>query len=182
MGKPSIEIVSAISEDGGMAANGDGRSLWNLPKDVRRFRDITSGSTHYALGKVNSMAIGSSTFNAMRRAGHPLFDSRFNIVVNDGEDAKVPFDHEKAKDFESAAQLAERRGSPRLFVVGNAQFYAEAFAKVDRLHLTIVRGTYETEDMFPGFPEIDGFRFTREYEENENNIDYTFQVYERKVS
>lgn len=182
MSTPSIEIVSAVSESGGMARYGDGRSLWRLPKDVKRFHDITSGASSYSTGEVNSMAIASTTFKAMRLANYPLFDRRFNIVVNDGTSCSVPFDHAKVDDLDMAVELATRRRSPKLFVVGDSEFYAKAFERVDRIHLSVIKGDYDTDERFPGFPELDNFELLNAYGVQENGIDYTFQQYERRVS
>lgn len=173
---PSIEIASAVTEDGGMATLGDGRTQWYMPEDLRRFRRITSeGNT--------SMAIAAQTFRAMRLAGYPLFAGRHNIVVGQIPDGlELPTGHEAAPDLAHAIGAASENGSSKVFLVGDSEFYRASFRRVSRLHLTVVQGRHDTSERFPSY--ADGFGLVHEeplYTEA-TGISYIFRQYEKVKS
>ena len=64
---PDLHIIVAMSDDRLIGASGG--IPWNLPEDLRLFRDLTMG---------NSVIMGRETYESI---GHPL-TGRNNIVIS----------------------------------------------------------------------------------------------------
>ena len=166
--------------------------LWNLPGDMKYFRQQTSG---------NAVIMGWMTFQSI---GRPL-PNRHNIVISlfpwpDAPDGVTVVDSLDAAF--AAAEISplaapgrndktvissEAEGgvekSPKAFVIGGAYTYAEAMEVVDTMHITHVHDAPEDADAF--FPAIDP-AIWREDSRSELQVDpatgitYEFVVYRRR--
>ena len=126
------------------------------------------------------MAIAANTFQAMRLHNYPLFGDRHNIVVGAIDSIQLPPSHVGAYDLEHAIEIASESGSDRVFLVGDSKFYQSSIQRVRQLHLTVVQGTYITEEDFPEYRE--DFVLTHEeplYAER-TGISHIFQQYQRR--
>ena len=128
--------------------------LWNLPGDMKYFRQQTTG---------NAVIMGWMTYQSI---GRPL-PRRHNIVISlfpwpDAPEGVTVVDSLDAA-FE-AAEMADQVGhddrhsgldpeSPKAFVIGGAYTYAEAMEVVDTMHITHVHDA--PEDAAAIFPDID---------------------------
>ena len=170
--------------------------LWNLPGDMKYFRQQTTG---------NAVIMGWMTFQSI---GRPL-PKRHNIVISlfpwpdapagvtvvDSLDAAFA-----AAEISPLAALgrndnsvipgeavsvipSEAKDSPKAFVIGGAYTYAEAMEVVDTMHITHVHDAPEDADAF--FPAIDP-EIWREDSRSELQVDpatgitYEFVVYRRR--
>ena len=170
--------------------------LWNLPGDMKYFRQQTTG---------NAVIMGWMTFQSI---GRPL-PKRHNIVISlfpwpdapagvtvvDSLDAAFA-----AAEISPLAALgrndnsvipgeavsvipSEAKESPKAFVIGGAYTYAEAMEVVDTMHITHVHDAPEDADAF--FPAIDP-EIWREDSRSELQVDpatgitYEFVVYRRR--
>lgn len=167
----SIEIVTAMTHERGLADDGNGRALWKIPEDLQNFRATTEGHV---------MAIAAATFQSMRYYGHPLFAGRINYIVGDPGTSRIPIDHVAVSTIDRAQELAEKRGARRLFVVGNADFYEQALKRVQKLHITFVDGDYETSERFPDFEDEFEQSTVASVKGSDNGYDYLRQIYIRK--
>ena len=101
--------------------------LWNLPGDMKYFRQQTTG---------NAVIMGWMTFQSI---GRPL-PKRHNIVISlfpwpDAPEGVTVVDSLDAA-FE-AAEMADQVGHDgTAFVIGGAYTYAEAMEVVDTMHIT----------------------------------------------
>lgn len=112
---------------------------WHLPKDLKRFRQLTVGKP---------IIIGRKTLDLI---GHPLPD-RSNIVLTHDrcysrEGALVAHSAEQALSIGS--NEATRLGSAEIMVVGGTEVYRLFFPLVERVYLTIVHGEFEGTVRFP---------------------------------
>ncbi len=119
---------------------------WNIPEDLRRFRDLTMGKP---------VIMGRKTFESIfARLGKPL-PGRTNIVVSRTGTPERP-GYTVCATLGAAIDLARAEaralGLAEIFVIGGAQIYALALPLADRIYLTEI-------DAVPGgdafFPEID---------------------------
>ena len=162
--------------------------LWNLPGDMKYFRQQTTGS---------AVIMGWMTFQSI---GRPL-PKRHNIVISlfpwpDAPEGVTVVDSLDAAF--AAAEISplaapgqndnvvipsEAKESPRAFVIGGAYTYAEAMDVVDSMYITHVHDEPQDADAF--FPEIDP-SIWREDSRSElqtdpsTGITYEFVVYRRK--
>ena len=150
--------------------------LWNLPGDMKYFRQQTTG---------NAVIMGWMTFQSI---GRPL-PKRHNIVISlfpwpDAPEGVTVVDSLDAA-FEAAASVipSEAKESPKAFVIGGAYTYAEAMEVVDTMHITHVHDAPEDADAF--FPVIDP-EIWREDSRSDMQVDpatgitYEFVVYRRR--
>lgn len=170
-----ISIIAAIGKN-----NEIGRKntlLWNMPADMKHFKDTTSGKT---------VIMGQKTFESL---GKPL-PNRRNIVLT--LDKKFKADNiEIAYSVEEALKLARTspqpspdkgEGAEEVFVIGGGQIYKLFMNIADKLYITHVNATFKDADTF--FPEIIPIVFgetkREKHKKDENNLyDYDFVEYER---
>ena len=150
--------------------------LWNLPGDMKYFRQQTTG---------NAVIMGWMTFQSI---GRPL-PRRHNIVISlfpwpDAPDGVTVVDSLEAA-FAAAEEMADQAGHDEVkaFVIGGAYTYAEAMNVVDTMHITHVHDEPEDADAF--FPEIDPAVWEEECRSElqtdpVTGITYEFVVYRRR--
>jgi dihydrofolate reductase len=150
--------------------------LWNLPGDMKYFRQQTTG---------NAVIMGWMTFQSI---GRPL-PKRHNIVISlfpwpDAPEGVTVVDSLDAA-FAAAASVipSEAKESPKAFVIGGAYTYAEAMEVVDTMHITHVHDAPEDADAF--FPVIDPEIWQEESRSDmqvdpTTGITYEFVVYRRR--
>ena len=161
----SISIIAAVAENNAIGLNG--KLLYWLPADLKRFKALTTGHT---------IIMGRKTFDSLPKGALP---NRRNIVLTR---SKRTF--EGAETFPSlAAALASCSAEEEVYIIGGASVYAEALPLADRLCLTEVHDTPKEADAF--FPDFDRSQwdvaFKEEHEPDEkHDQNFTFIDYVRK--
>ena len=127
-----ITLVAAISSNNVI---GKENSLpWNIPEDLKRFKQMTSGHT---------ILMGRKTFDSI---GRPL-PNRQNIVMTKDEN----FEREGIKvinDFYEALELI-KESNEDVFVIGGSKIY-ELFEPVaNSLAITRILKDFEGDAFFP---------------------------------
>ena len=160
-----ISIIAAVAENNAIGLNG--KLLYWLPADLKRFKALTTGHT---------IIMGRKTFDSLPKGALP---NRRNVVLT--RSAK---DFPGAETFPSlAAALASCSKDEEVYIIGGASVYAEALPLADRLCLTEVHDTPKEADAF--FPDFDRSQwdvaFKEEHESDEKHAQsYTFIDYVRK--
>lgn len=157
-------IIVAYDQNRGIGANND--LLWkhDLPADLRRFKDLTTGST---------IIMGSNTYKSI---GRPL-PNRHNIVIN--------FNNLRIDGVTVVTSLEDAykaASTENLFVIGGGQIYKLAIDTVDVIKATEVRALFKA-DIF--FPEVDMNKWQEVERESHkadefNKYDYDFVTYARR--
>ena len=152
--------------------------LWNLPGDMKYFRQQTTG---------NAVIMGWMTFQSI---GRPL-PRRHNIVISLFPWPDAPAGVTVVDSLDTAFIAAETfvipseaKESQKAFVIGGAYTYAEAMEVVDTMYITHVHDAPEDADAF--FPPIDPEVWEEESRSEmqtdpETGITYEFVVYRRRV-
>ena len=168
--------------------------LWNLPGDMKYFREQTTG---------NAVIMGWMTFQSI---GRPL-PKRHNIVISLFPWPDAPAGVTVVDSLDTAfvaAQMADLVGhdetaqvchdderhsrldreSQKAFVIGGAYTYAEAMEVVDTMYITHVHDAPEDADAF--FPPIDPEVWEEESRSDlqtdpATGITYEFVVYRRRA-
>ena len=127
-----ITLVAAIASNNVI---GKENSLpWNIPEDLKRFKQMTSGHT---------ILMGRKTFDSI---GRPL-PNRQNIVMTKDEN----FEQEGIKvinDFDEALELI-KESNEDVFVIGGSKIY-ELFEPVaNSLAITRILKDFEGDAFFP---------------------------------
>jgi dihydrofolate reductase len=149
---------------------GSGNALpWRLPKDVKRFRDVTMG---------HPVIMGRKTYESIPIKFRPL-PGRHNIVLTGNRDYS-PGGCTVVHSMDEA--LAAAGDVDEVMIGGGAELYAQLLSKVHRIYLTTVDGTFDG-DVY--FPEIDWAGWTEVHREEhpadaENPFDTTYLILSRK--
>jgi len=161
----SINIIAAIAENNAIGLNG--KLLYWLPADLKRFKALTTGHT---------IIMGRKTFESLPKGALP---NRRNIVLT-----RSKRDFPGAEVFPSLAQALDScSANEDIYIIGGASVYAEALPLADRLCLTEVHDTPQEADAF--FPEFNHrewqVAFREEHEPDEkHDQSFDFVDYVRK--
>ncbi|MDD4627839.1 MAG: dihydrofolate reductase [Candidatus Peribacteraceae bacterium] len=161
-----LSLIVAVAENGAIGANN--QLLWNLPLDMKHFRETTKG---------HAVIMGRKTFESI---GHPL-PKRRNIIITRDANLKIE-GCEAVVSLQDALQCAEKGGEAEAFIIGGGQIYAQALPTADRVYLTRVHTESEGDTFFPEFPTEEWIEVSREDHEadSEHRFPFTFLVYERR--
>lgn len=127
-----LSMIACVSRDGGL---GDaGQLLWNIPEDMKFFRETTKGST---------VIMGRKTFESIGRA----LPGRKNIVLSshNGDTENV--------EWCTRTELDEliRDISGKKFIIGGASLYEMFLPEAETIYLTEVDATRPADTYFPSF-------------------------------
>ncbi|TXF75186.1 dihydrofolate reductase [Chryseobacterium sp.] len=158
-------IVVAMGQNNEIGA--DNQLLWHLPKDLKYFKEMTTG---------HPIIMGRKTYESI---GKPL-PNRTNIVIS----RKKDWFEEGILIVGSVKEALKfaKKIDEEVFIIGGGKIYEQTIDLVDRLAVTEVDATLAA-DVF--FPKIDGkiWQKTEEscHEKDEKNgYNFCFQTYERK--
>ena len=159
-----LSIIAVIGKNRELGK--DNHLLWNIPGDLKRFKDITKG---------HPVIMGRKTLESI---GHPL-PNRTNIVISSHSSySSYPsYTVLCASSLDEAIEKAKSApGAEEIFIIGGGSVYAAALDRADRLYLTVVDATAAADTFFPDY-----CRFTKVIEESsheENGIRYTYRTLE----
>ena len=165
-----ISLIAALGRNNEIGK--ENKLLWNMPADMKHFRETTSGHV---------VIMGRKTYESI---GQPL-PNRRNIVITRNTDFT-------AEGIEVAYSLSEALDTIRndgagwdgeVFVIGGAQLYAEAIDIADKLYITRIDSEIpEADAFFPEFGPAEWNEVTKEpHESDETNPHaYTFITYEKQ--
>lgn len=162
-----LSLIAACSRNRVIGINN--QLPWNLPEDLKRFRQITSG---------HAVIMGRKTYESIGR----LLPNRLNVVVTRRKDFQVP-GAEVVHSLEEAIEVCRTRNpaDEEIFVIGGGDLYRQAMDRADRIYLTLVE-TEMVGDAF--FPEVDRDRFRETANElrpadDRHAFAYRFLVFDR---
>ncbi|MDG2475455.1 MAG: dihydrofolate reductase [Flavobacteriaceae bacterium] len=162
--KNELTIIAAASKNNVIGL--DNKLVWDIPKDLKRFKDLTQG---------HAVIMGRKTFESLP---NPL-PNRTNIVVTRNTDYK----HDGVivcKSIDEALNHCKNDSQP--FVIGGGEIYSQTINIVDKIELTRVFKNYKGDAYFPSIP-FEKFKLVNEetYEFKDiENIKYSFLTYIKK--
>ncbi len=154
-----INLIVAFDEN---YLIGDGSNLpWNLPKDLKKFKEITSG---------NIVIMGRKTYESI---GRPL-PNRINMVITRNKDYKCDEGVFVFNNIEDAIRKA-KVFHKEIFFIGGRTIYEKVLDEVDTMYISHVKGSYKGDTYFPKFDlSLWDKRETQEFEK------FVFIKYEKK--
>jgi len=160
-----IILIAAVAENNALGKNND--LLWHLPKDFKRFKEITSG--HHII-------MGRKTFESFPK---PLPNRTHVIITRQKE--YVCEGCIVVQDLEKAIAVCPKNDD--IFVIGGGEIYSQSIHLADQLDITRVHHSFEADVYFPEIdPEI--WELTSEVfnpKDEKHLYDYTFQTFVRKI-
>jgi len=155
----NISIIVAFAKKNRLIGS-EGKLLWKLPKDLKRFKSITMG--HFCV-------VGFNTFSYL-----PPLPDRHLIVLS--QKHKIDSScHYYASSIHEAIDIAKSKKERELFCIGGEKTYTSFLPFADTLYITEVLGEYEGDAFFPMFDENDYNLISEERLEN-----MIFKTYNRK--
>lgn len=169
--KLNVSIIAAIGKNRELGK--DNKLLWNIPEDLKRFKDITNG---------HPIIMGRKTFESIGR----VLPNRTSIVITRNPDfanastgrresrIKNQENLEFVGSLDEAIDIAKKSpGSDEIFIIGGGQVFEQAINLADKLYLTVVDKDYPDADAY--FPEYNQFSVVESKKESfYDGLSYTF--------
>jgi len=140
---------------------------WDLPNDMKHFRDITKGKP---------VIMGRKTLECIGRA----LPGRLNIVVTSQK--SLPFEGVTvAASLAEALSIANHDEPEEICIIGGGEIYRQALPMADRLYLTRVHADVLGDTTFPSIDPKEWIELASERHEAdaEHEYAYTFYTYDR---
>jgi dihydrofolate reductase len=148
----------------------DNKLLWNLPNDLRFFKNVT-----WAM----PVLMGRKSFESL---GNKPLNGRVNIVLTSskffkGEGVVV------VNKIKNAEFFVKENDYKELMILGGGNVYAQTIDDADKIYITRVHHVFEDADTF--FPVIDEKKWKLvsnedHFKDDKHAHDYSFQLWERK--
>lgn len=130
-----ISIIVAVAENGAIGLNN--QLIYHIPADMKRFKALTTG---------NTVIMGRKTFLSLPKGALP---NRRNIVLSRNSENTYP-GTETFTSVEDA--IAHCKSDEKIYIIGGAEIYCQAFPIADELNITLVHDTPSLADTY--FPVI----------------------------
>lgn len=159
-----LSIIVAVGE--GNVIGKENRLIWHLPRDMRHFKETTTG--HYII-------MGRKTFESN---GRPL-PNRTNVIITRDKNYKAE-GCVVVHTLEDAIKLA--KDDPEAFIIGGGVIYELAMPLIDRIYLTQIHHKFEGDTYFPEINMDEWVEVEkREFEPDEKNkYPFTILTLDRK--
>ena len=146
----------------------DNKLLWNLPEDLKRFREITSGHV---------IIMGRKTFESIGR----VLPNRKHIIFSQNRDLK--YDDENVEVVHSMLEIKEYiDNDEENFVIGGAMIYNLLMPHVSKMYVTQINKDFEGDAFFPKINE-DIWEVVEEEKglvDEESKLEFEYITYVRK--
>ena len=161
----NISIIVAISENN--AIGKDNKLLYNIPEDMKRFKQITTGHT---------VIMGRRTFLSLPKGALP---NRRNIVISDvGNETYT--NCETVSSIEAA--LFACNDDEESFVIGGGMVYRQFLPHARKLYITRLHTEFAGDVFFPeiNYDEWDELERKKNPADDKVPFSYSFIIYQRK--
>ncbi|WP_185872381.1 dihydrofolate reductase [Blattabacterium cuenoti] len=135
-----IILIASVSKNGFIGKNN--QLMWNLPNDLKRFKNLTIGET---------ILMGRKTFESIGR----ILPKRINIILTKNKInfiKSLHFKHIKNKNnmkiFSSIEQINNLKNK-RIFIIGGEKIYYSTIEKAHTIELTLVHKKFYGDTRFP---------------------------------
>ena len=175
-----ISIIAAIGKNNELGKNND--LLWDLPIDMKHFRETTRGHT---------VIMGQKTFESLAQNENGiqigrLLPNRRNIILTqdknfEKEGAEIVYSIDEALELLSKTTKQDEE----VFVIGGGMIYKLFIDKADKLYITHVDANFPDAEIY--FPTIDENKWEKTKSEKhpkdeQNQYDLEFTEYTKKLS
>ncbi|MBI3261208.1 dihydrofolate reductase [Candidatus Berkelbacteria bacterium] len=153
---PIISLIAVIDE--GRAIGKDNKLIWDLPSDLKRFKQITTG---------HPIVMGRKTFESI---GRPL-PNRTNIIIT-RDQRYTAAGCVVVHSLDEALTKARAIEQNEIFVIGGGQIFEQVIGKANKLYLTIVKGRHDADSFFPDYSAFT--KVLNQESGSENGLSFTY--------
>jgi dihydrofolate reductase len=132
MNRPEIILVVARATNGVIGRNGD--LPWQIPADLRHFKQITKG---------RPMIMGRKTFDSLPG----ILEGRRHIVIT----RDAAWEEDGAEVASSAQDALKKANGPHVCIIGGAEIYGLFIAQADKIELTEIHDSPVGDTSIPDF-------------------------------
>lgn len=151
-----LSLIVATDEENGIGK--DNQLMWHLPKDLKFFKNTTSGHT---------VIMGRKTFDSI---GKPL-PKRRNIVITRQKNLSIS----GVEIFNTLADALEAcADEEEVFVVGGGEIYKQALPLAHKLYQTKVHHIFNADTFFPEINPLEWELISREDHAKDEQHPYSF--------
>ncbi len=145
----------------------ENKLIWNLPEDLKRFKQLTTGHT---------IIMGRKTFESLGR----VLPNRKHIVFTQNPDFKIK--DENVQVVHSMLEIQEYiENEEENFVIGGSMIYNLLMPYVTKMYVTDINEEFEGDAFFPKINTEVWKEVSREkgIRNEENDLDYDYVIYEK---
>lgn len=165
MPKPVLTLIAAVARNGVIGI--DNRLPWQLPADLKHFKELTTGHT---------VIMGRKTWESLPDAFRPL-PGRLNIVVS----RNAAYQAAGGSVVGSLPEALSAAGDTEMAcMIGGAELYRQALPLADRLILTEIDQDYPGDAFFPAFTSDEWIEVSRLPQVSATGLPFAFVTYERR--
>ena len=115
---------------------GNNKLLWHLSKDLKRFKEITTG---------NTIIMGRKTFESLPK----ILPNRHHIVITSNKNFKV--DSESVTVVNNIEEIVDKYKDSvdEAFIIGGGEIYNLLLPYTNKLYLTRIYKDFEGDTYFP---------------------------------
>ena len=161
----TISIIVAADNKNGIGK--ENKLPWHISEDLKNFKKVTSGK---------SIIMGRKTWESLPFRPLP---KRKNIVIT----SDVNYIAEGAIVVTSPQKAVEAcTENEEVFIIGGAKIYKHFFAQADKLYLTRLHETFDTDIALEGFDPCEwNLMHEERFEKSENHpCAFSFLIYEKR--
>ncbi len=149
----------------------EGKLLWQIPDDLKRFKQLTVG---------HPIILGRKTFDSIvGYLGKPLPGRTTIVVTRTDQGPSLVGEVVVAHSVEEAIAKGRELDQEMVFIGGGAEIYRQALPYTDKLCLTIIDDAKDADSFFPAYE--DEFTKTTSEESREwNGLRYQWIDLERQ--
>lgn len=160
-----LSLVVATGLGGEIGRNN--QLLWKLPRDLKHFKEITTG---------HPVIMGRKTYESI---GKPLSD-RTNIIISSKDDW-----YEEGVLIVGTVKEAikfAKKINDNIYIIGGGSIYKQTIDIADRIEMTVVKSHFQADTFFPKIDEAIWIKIKEIFLEKDekNSYDLCFQTWERK--
>lgn len=160
-----MNLIVAVDKNWAIGKNN--KMMWNIPADLKFFREVTKG---------NVVIMGRKTLESFPQ-GQPLKD-RVNIVVTRKRDYRAK-GAVIVHSIREAVREAGKYGT-EIFVIGGESIYRAMLPLCDTAFITKINHGFDADRYFPDLDKDQEWRMTKTSEEQTCfDLEYYFTIYER---
>lgn len=168
-----VSIIVAVDNQGGFSK--EGKIPWNLPEDLKHFRDTTIG--HICI-------MGRKTYEdivRIRKEKNPdaeiteVLPGRESYVLTRGERDNI-VGAKPASGFREVLESIDVNDKRTIFVLGGEKLFIEALSWCNFVHLTIIKQNFACDKFFPITPLVNQFTIIN----GRQTDDMYFMLYRRQ--
>lgn len=160
------KLIASADKNWGIGTGN--RLLVQIPSDMKRFREMTTG---------NVVVMGRKTLESL--PGGLALQGRTNVVLTKNPDYKVK-NAVVLHDVDSLVKFLEEQEAD-VYVIGGESIYRQLLEFCDTAYITRIDHAYAADAYFPDLDkEEDWVKVSESEEQTYFDLEYTYIIYRRK--